>query len=685
MCGICGIAYADRARPIDRCQLIAMRDALVHRGPDDAGIFVADGIGLGTRRLAILDLSARGHMPMCTTDGRFAITYNGEIYNYRELRRDLESKGVTFHSDTDTEVLLTLFVREGESMLDRLNGMFAFAIWDAERAELFAARDRVGVKPLYYCEQNGGFYFASEEKALFAAGIPADFDGDTWTELLCFKYVAGERTPFVGVKRLLPGHSLRYARGRVQIRRWWRFRERVEELRSLPRRDAARWFQETFDNAVDVRRISDVSVGVLLSGGLDSGCVAASLAAGAGDRVASFTVRFGEPGFDEGPAAREVVRAWRLDAHELTLSSAAVADRLPRASWLNGAPLAHASDIHLGAIAEHAKPIVTVLLSGEGADELLGGYIRYQPLRHAALLKTLRPVLSAARSWSFPSHRTRKLARLLGLRSLRDAGLFNACDVLPGDLESLGLRPSAEFPYREQIWDEAEALYPGNLMRQAMFSDQHTFLCSLLDRNDRMTMGASIECRVPFLDYRLVEGIAALEPRELFAPFQRKQLLRRTAARRLPLSVVRQKKWGFGVPWARYLRELPALRSTVQGITQVAPIRGGPLDLRRVAALVERFLAGDDGPAEIVRQLVMMAAWHGACCGRGAKSAPRSAYTVRRSGPRAHRLQTVSAPAGAPDRRAADSDPDRSARARPAPQSIGDRADRTAVPIPRAR
>src|SRR5882724_13579567 len=203
MCGICGIASIDQGYPISESGFLAMRDILTHRGPDDAGHYLAPGIALGSRRLAILDLSERGRMPMSSPDGRYRIVYNGEVYNYQDLRASLASGGCTFRSQTDTEVLLALYEREGPAMLDRLNGMFAMAIWDCRDRTLFLARDRLGVKPLYYVARNGLLAFASEEKALFAAGLPAEFDPNTWPELLCFRYVAGEATPYRGVKRVL--------------------------------------------------------------------------------------------------------------------------------------------------------------------------------------------------------------------------------------------------------------------------------------------------------------------------------------------------------------------------------------------------------------------------------------------------------------------------------------------------
>jgi asparagine synthase (glutamine-hydrolysing) len=206
---------------------------------------------------------------MSTPDGRYWIAYNGAVYNYKELRPALESRGYTFRSNTDTEVLLNLYVDQGPAMLNQLNGMFVFAVWDEHERTLFLARDRLGVKPVYYTNHEGALFFASEEKALFAAGVSLRFDPGVWEELLCFRYVAGERTPFVGVKRLLPGHYLLWKNGAIQTRRWWNLAERADAIRGGLPRDISLWYRETFDSAVDLRRISDVPVGVLLSGGLD--------------------------------------------------------------------------------------------------------------------------------------------------------------------------------------------------------------------------------------------------------------------------------------------------------------------------------------------------------------------------------------------------------------------------------
>jgi len=621
MCGICGIVSFETDEPVHDHQIVAMRDSLVHRGPDDAGAFRAPGVGLGARRLAILDLSERGHMPMSTHDGRYWIVYNGEIYNYRELRGRLEGRGYGFRSNTDTEVLLSLYADEGPAMLDRLNGMFAVAIWDTALKVLFLARDRLGVKPLYYATDRRVLRFASEEKALFAAGLSPSFNPSTWEEIVCFRYVAGEGTPYRGVRRLLPGHYLLWADGTITTRRWWNLSERTRARRSSPPSNAVSWFREVFDDSVSLRRISDVPVGVLLSGGVDSSSVAASLAAQGAGGIASFTVRFPEKGFDEGPLALRVSQACGLEHHELSLSPETLGDRLLEGSWFRDEPLGHASDLHIWAISQYAKPRVTVLLSGEGADETMGGYVRYQPLRLAGLLDRTRPLLRPGRG---ARGRFGKLARLASLGSPEDRVLFNACNVLPDDLRDFGMHIAADFEYRRRVLSEAVALYPGDRVRQAMYSDQHTFLCSILDRNDRMTMGASIECRVPFLDFRLVEGLAALPTRHLVSGLRGKALLRRAIGSRLPPPVRRHRKWGFGVPWARYLRETPRLRERVAALPELEPIRGGPFDGAALRRQIASFLGGDGRHEALIWGLVMMTAWAEACLRPAPATAPRA-------------------------------------------------------------
>lgn len=614
MCGICGFVYKDRTRLHDLHSLLAMRDSLIHRGPDDEGYYQSSGVGLASRRLSVIDLSERGRMPMSTPDGRYTIVFNGEVYNFQELRASLKSKGINFRSDTDTEVVLHLYAMDGASMLERLNGMFAFAIWDNYKRTLFLARDRMGVKPLYYVEESDALFFASEEKALFAAGIEPEFDQNHLEEILCFRYVAGEQTPYRNVKRLLPGHCLVWKEGQTRIQRWWNLPEIVKEKRENQPQDTNEWFRETFDDSVRLRNISDVPVGVLLSGGLDSGSVAISLASQTNNNISSFTVRFAEPEYDEGPLAQKVAERWKLDFHGLEIKTKDILSLTQKAAWLNDEPLVHGNDPYLLAISKYSKPLVTVLLSGEGADELLGGYVRYKPLRYPNLLNVSRHILPRL-SFAINNHgRLRKLSRFLSLNSTDRFVLFNACDVLPEDLLELGLEPASQFSFREQVLSEAKALYPNEPVRQAMYSDQHTFLCSILDRNDRMTMGASIECRTPFLDYRLVETLAAMPTSILMNGRQNKQLLRNSIGTRLPKEIRKHRKWGFGVPWSSYLRRVPELRGLVNDLHNLSPIKECRINPLKLQNMANGFLKGERQNEALIYQLVMLAIWYEACC-----------------------------------------------------------------------
>jgi asparagine synthase (glutamine-hydrolysing) len=460
-------------------------------------------------------------------------------------------------------------------------------------------------------------HFGSEEKALFAGGVHAEFDQACWEELICFRYVAGENTPFRGVKRLLPGHYVTWKDGEITTKRWWNLSERARAKRHDLPADAVKWYGETFEDSVRLRRISDVPVGVLLSGGLDSSCVAAALAEQAESRVSSFTVRFRDSGYDESPLAKEVAKQCNLDYHDLLVSDDELLSRMRRASWLYDEPLAHGNDLHIWAISQYAKPLVTVLLSGEGADETLGGYVRYQPLRYPALLKGGRAAMPMLARIPRVNSRIRKLRRFLRLGPVDRFVLYNSCDVLPFELADLGILSNGIYPFRERILDEARALYPNEPVRQVMYSDQHTFLCSLLDRNDRMTMGASIECRVPLLDYRLVEGVASLPSSTVFAGHRGKgkHLLRESAGKRVPESVRMGRKWGFATPWKRYLRQSDDLRDLLNEIPRSAPFVSGPFDKKRLSRAIEGFQSGDDALEMLMRQLVMIAVWHEACCG----------------------------------------------------------------------
>lgn len=609
MCGICGIVNLDNQAAVDAGQLQAMCDSLIHRGPDDEGKFLQGCVGLGSRRLAVIDLSSQGHMPMSSEDQRYWITYNGEIYNFLDLRQDLISRGVYLRSKTDTEVLLQLYLIYGPDMLSRLNGMFAFAIWDCREKTLFAARDRCGVKPFFYTFHNGSFFFASEEKAFFAAGIPAVFNPETWSELLYFRYTAGERTPYAGIKRLLPGYALLLQNGALTFSRWWRLKP-SQPAGDQGDRQVFAAFNDQFQDAVRSRLISDVPLGGLLSGGIDSSGMVAAMAAEMGSGLDTFTMRFDEPGYDEGPLAREVAARHHANPHEFFARDEQIPGLLEDATRLLDEPVVHGNDIFILLISRYAKDRVTVLLSGEGADEIFGGYVRYRLFHYSRLFDFLRPGLSAVNQIGAINGRLHKAACTIAFRSLPEQILFSSAELFPSDCPTP--LPVPDFTYRQEVIRESAQLYQEPI-RQVMHYEQNTYLQSVLDRNDRMTMGASIECREPYLDYRLVEWAARLPSKFLFQGGVGKVILREGLRDRLPSSVLNHRKWGFGIPLARYMRAIPTLRRYLQSLHTNEVFASCPVPPPQVNRLVAQFLAGDDRCFSFCRQFLVTALWYDIC------------------------------------------------------------------------
>lgn len=608
MCGICGLINPREG--VEPALLDEMVDTLQHRGPDARGTWVEGDVGLGHRRLSILDLHERGRQPMADSNARFLIVYNGEVYNFRSLRARLEQRGHIFRTETDTEVLLAMYEEFGEEMLFQLNGMFAFAIWDRTRRVLFAARDRLGIKPFYYAQVGDGLVFGSEQKAILRAGVSKELDSARFTELLYFRYIAGEPTLYRAIKKLLPGHSLRWTEHNLSIRRWWDLSERIRELdEEGPLRAPHEWFRGTFDDAVEARTMSDVPVGVLLSGGLDSSSVVASLGQTLARGMATFTVGFAESEYDEAALARAVAERFGFDFHQIRVEGDSLYQSIQDAAWLHDEPLVHQNDAQMLAISRYAKEHVSVLLSGEGGDELLGGYIRYKPLRFARVLEHV-PVRFLRLLMAVGNDRVAKLARYLTQGELRRLVLFNSANLYPADLNDDATRVEEAVSERIRILAEAESVYSGNLPRIAMYADLHTHLCSLLDRNDRMTMGAGIECRVPFLDHRIVEGSMRLPSELLLRGKKGKRLLVESVGYRLPPEVLSFKKLGFSVPWSRHLREGPGFVQALHDMPKSDVFQAEAFQKIDVRSVIERFRQGSRFDEILLRQLMMVHIWH---------------------------------------------------------------------------
>ncbi|HEY1402896.1 MAG TPA: asparagine synthase (glutamine-hydrolyzing), partial [Pyrinomonadaceae bacterium] len=389
MCGINGIAFSRRAHEgrVDRADLVRMRDVITHRGPDDSGLLVDGAVGLGHRRLSIVDVSA-GHQPMTNEDDSLHIVFNGEIYNHAELRPSLEARGHRYRTVCDTETILHLYEEHGARSVEHLRGMFAYAIWDQRKRELFIARDRLGVKPLYYVHRaDGSLFFASEIKSLLAArAVRPEINHAALPDYLANHGTSGEETLYAGVKRLLPGHTLCWREdGRIEIKRYWDISfsgdatgdDAPPDMSRRTDDDYIAEWSELFRESVRMRLMADVPLGMFLSGGIDSSAIAAVMSGMVSDPIKTFSVAFKEREANELEYARLVARAFRTDHHEIIVSPEDFFDALPRLVWHEDEPLAHPSSVALYFVSRLASQHVKVVLTGEGSDEMLGGYERY--------------------------------------------------------------------------------------------------------------------------------------------------------------------------------------------------------------------------------------------------------------------------------------------------------------------
>lgn len=607
MCGINGILNLQSSKKVKEHIIIKMRDALTHRGPDDKGVYVANTIGLGHRRLSVLDTSLAGHQPFLSDDKRYVLVYNGEIYNFKEFYPELIRNGFDIKTKSDTEVLLKLFQLYGTTMLHRLNGMFAFAIWDNQEKKLTLVRDRMGVKPLYYSFYNESLYFASEQKALFTAGVPLKIADDGLEEYIFNRFVAGENTLYQNIKKVLPGYVMTVQQnGKVIQEKWWDLKSEIQKHPQIT--NPVEWFRETFDDSVKLRMVSDVPVGVLLSGGIDSSSILASLYRQNYKNIESFNVGFKEEEHNESHLAKMMSEKLDYSFQTMNLEGENLYKSLLSSTYFQDEPIMHLSEPHLLALSQKANNAVKVLLSGEGADELMGGYVRYKALQYPSLLSSIATIGNLDLFSKKP--RYEKLVRYAQMSKKSDLVLFNSSNIFPNDIEkTFGIHSLPKNEYRNNIYQEAKALYPNNLRRQALYFDQHTYLCSLLDRNDRCTMGASIECREPFLDPRLITGLGSLEDKWLFTGKKGKFILKSAMQERLPASILNFKKIGLSAPWGDYLTKSPAFREELASFSKSDLFEMPYFENIRIQKLITTLQKGDMRMIPYIMPLFMMHIW----------------------------------------------------------------------------
>jgi asparagine synthase (glutamine-hydrolysing) len=563
MCGIAGILHFDLSERVDASRLARMRDVLRHRGPDGEGLFVDEGIGLAHRRLAIIDVAA-GVQPMANEDGRIWITFNGEIYNHQKLRAPLEAAGHRYRTQCDTETIVHLYEDEGARTVERLEGMFAFAIWDGRARRLLLARDRLGIKPLYYTMTGRALIFASEIKALLESGLVRPrFNESVLSEYLANGFVAGEETFFKDVRKLMPGHVLTWSRDEgIRLQRYWQ----PPEPASMPPSPvkSASDLRELLEGAVDRHLMSDVPLGVFLSGGLDSSALAAMVARKRTTPIKTFAVGFADKATSELPYARLVASHIGADHHEITIDPKSYFESLPQLVWHEDEPIAFPSSVPLNFVARLASQHVKVVLTGEGADEIFLGYNRYRVthwnarLGHLYRAGTTAGVRAAARA---------ALEKLPARFARAGRRTFLGCDADPRQLyfENFSIIGSARQaslvrrrdllavdPFASQ-WQCFEAGH-GSLLDRMGRTDLQTYLVELLMKQDQMSMAASIESRVPYLDDQVVSQVASMPGTSRLPGWETKTLLKAAVRDLVPPEILTRKKMGFPVPLGDWLR-----------------------------------------------------------------------------------------------------------------------------------
>jgi len=565
---------------VEREALVEMNQQIVHRGPDDAGLFLEGSVGLAMRRLSIIDVKS-GHQPISNEEGNVWIVFNGEIYNHQELRGELEARGHRYRTHSDTETIVHLYEEHGRDCVQYLRGMFAFVIWDARSQKLFAARDRLGIKPFYYLQDQEKFLFGSEIKTLLAyPGVRASFNRRILSEYLAFGYITGEETFFEGIRKLPPGHTLEFVQGgKWEMRQYWDLTA-DSEVRH-PESYYVQTYREMLEQAVSSHLMSDVPLGVFLSGGLDSSTVAAMATKACGGPLQTFSVGYGERQYSELPYAQTVAKHLGSEHHEIVMTRRGFFDVLPKLIWHEDEPIVWPSSVSLFFVAQLARRHVTVVLTGEGSDETLGGYTRYawtlwnrradsayRAVAPAALRALLR---RSVRSAPLGSALRRKLEHtFLGRDGASWESFYfdNFYSAFSGDEQAGLLREGLS--QKESTYDGSMGFWEkssGSLLSRLLYTDIKTYLVELLMKQDNMSMAASIESRVPFLDHKLVEFAFSIPPQYSTRGMAGKCVLKKIAEDLLPPSIVHRRKLGFPTPWQGWLagRKLDELEQTLAG------------------------------------------------------------------------------------------------------------------------
>ena len=609
MCGIAGVINKKESCIIES-QIIAMRDSMLHRGPDAGSIWINENTAFAHRRLSIIDLSDAGTQPFHSPCGRYVLVFNGEIFNYKELRINLESKGIVFFNNSDTEVLLQLLIHEGTTCLNKLIGFWAFAFHDKKAKETLLVRDRMGIKPLFYCENDQYLAFASEPKAFFSYGFEKSVAENHLDELFLYRHVSGENTIFKGVKRILPGYFIRVNGNgnKLETRRWFILGDEAKNFPTI--KNPHEWFEETFMSSVKYRMIADVKVGTMLSGGLDSSSVLYTQHKLGFKNISAWNISFTDQRHDESAIASKLSRDLGFDFHSFEFQYSDLATLTKQAIYFSDEPFMHLQEPHLLGLSKKAKEDVTVLLSGEAADELLGGYVRYKVHDGQFRYKMLQ-FLRFVPSKYLNSLRWRKMQRYLHMRNQDTQLMMNANGIYLKDLEDWNISALNLLPqYRVELLEEAKRVYPNNRLRQLMYMEQFTHVPSLNDRNDRVSMGASIENREPFEDFRLTTGVMSLPDKYFNTKGKGKRLLMETIGANLPTYITQHRKIGLSVPWDEIILSDTFFRHHFNIMLSSSLMNLGPYAQLDIKDEVEKYKNGNRNESALIQQVFFHTLWY---------------------------------------------------------------------------
>lgn len=562
MCGICGIYNAESQEPVSPQLIEEMTRLISHRGPDDQGAHIDGPLGLGFARLSIIDLDG-GHQPMCNETGDIWLVFNGEIWNYKTLRNDLLEKGHQFRSNSDSETIIHAYEEYGTDCLARLHGMFGFALWDGPRQRLLLARDRAGKKPLYYTRVNGSFLFASEIKSLLChPRVKREADVQALADFLSVRYVPGPATLFANIYKVLPGHWLLFENGVQHEECYWDYTFGKTEKGSIE--DYVRGIKQHVHRAVEERMMADVPVGAMLSGGVDSSIISGIMSKLTSQKVKTFSVGFDHPDYSELPYARLVADHFGTDHYEIVVKSSDLTQYWPLLTWHRDEPVSEPSDLGVYLVSKLARQHVKVVLSGEGGDELFAGYPKYVVdwmARYYHILPTpvrdrmLQPLLDSL-PYSMRKLKTaaRNLSQPTPQRWMSWFGIFNGS--LKEQLLASSTKASIDLDSSRAFRRWLEKNPQRDNLSSMLYLDTKIWLPdNLLMKGDKMTMAASLESRIPLLDYHLIEYAASIPSSAKIKSLKAKYLLKRAFADFLPESILTRKKMGFNVPTGIWFRE----------------------------------------------------------------------------------------------------------------------------------